>query len=350
MTKKKTTNSNKKSVQPKAEKAGSKRPSAAKTATTNKTVSNKLKPVAKLKPTSKSKPTPNTKSKFKKDSVSKNTVVKKIVPKSKSPKRSPQKTEPKNNTRISNIKEGESKVREIASKNNFGKVEEKKVSKGFSLDDVRSVLKNKSEGILKKVKSRKKSEPVEEKILVKPVKISNKSTKVRKLQTASIDDILGFGTTLGPSRPIRDEKKVPKVWFSYYKDLMGLRASLKGALGERSHDTLGASARESSGELSLNSSDAGSETFNRDVALSMVASEQEALEEIEDAIDRIFDGTFGVCQETKKPIKKSRLKVVPFTRFSLEGQTLYEQRKHKEKDSGGGTFATISDSTMGVEE
>ena len=71
-------------------------------------------------------------------------------------------------------------------------------------------------------------------------------------------------------------------------------------MGERSSETIGASARESSGELSLNSSDAGSETFDRDVALSMVMSEQEVLDEIEDAIDRIFDGTYGVCQETQK--------------------------------------------------
>ena len=63
-----------------------------------------------------------------------------------------------------------------------------------------------------------------------------------------------------------------------------------------------------------------------------------------------FSGSFGICQETQKPIKKTRLKVVPFTRFSLEGQTLYEKRKRKDVDSGGGTFATIADSTMGVEE
>ena len=113
---------------------------------------------------------------------------------------------------------------------------------------------------------------------------------------------------------------MPSEWKSFYNDLMSLRASLKGALGERSSETIGASARESSGELSLNSSDAGTETFDRDVALSMVASEQEALEEVEDAIDRIFVGTYGICQETKKPIKKTRLKVVPFTRFSLEGK------------------------------
>jgi RNA polymerase-binding transcription factor DksA len=149
---------------------------------------------------------------------------------------------------------------------------------------------------------------------------------------------------------MRDETKVPKEWQSYYDDLMSLRNSLKGALGARSDETLGASARESSGELSINSSDSGTEAFNRDVALSMVASEQEALEEIEDAIDRIFDGTFGICQETKKPIKKARLKVVPFTRFSLEGQTQYEQRNRKDRDAGGGVFATIADSTMGQDD
>ena len=149
---------------------------------------------------------------------------------------------------------------------------------------------------------------------------------------------------------MRNPKKVPKEWQAYYDALMELRASLKGALGERSSETIGASARESSGELSINSSDAGTETFDRDVALSMVANEQEALNEIEDAIDRIFDGSFGICQETNKPIKKNRLKAVPFTRFSVEGQDLFEQRKIKEGGSSVGTFATIADSTLGVDE
>jgi len=85
-----------------------------------------------------------------------------------------------------------------------------------------------------------------------------------------VDDILGFGVSVGPTRPIRDAKKVPKEWAVYYDDLMNLRHSLKGALGQRSNETLGASARESSGELSINSADSGSESFNRDVALSML--------------------------------------------------------------------------------
>ena len=245
--------------------------------------------------------------------------------------------------------EVDSKVREIISKSaqkGINDDNQKKESKAFTLDDVRSILSTKAkDSKANKVEAVKKE-------TVKKASTKKSSSKVKKLTTASIDDILGFGTgiTAVPSKPMRDPTKVPKQWQVYYEDLMKLRSSLKGALGERSSETIGASARESSGELSLNSSDAGTETFDRDVALSMVANEQEALNEIEDAIDRIFDGTFGVCQETKKPIKKNRLKAVPFTRFSLEGQDLFEKRKIREGGSSTGAFATIADSTLGVEE
>jgi RNA polymerase-binding transcription factor DksA len=246
--------------------------------------------------------------------------------------------------------DGEKKLREIASQTSPPPTEEKLEAKGFSMEDVRSVLSNRDEdgtkadsGVVDPAKSKTgkgKASAVKK----------GTNSKVKKIQTASIDDILGLAPSTASARPIRDEKKVPQQWLSYYNNLMSLRASLKGALGERSNETLGTSARESSGERSLNSSDTGTETFNRDVALSMVASEQEALVEIEDAIDRIFDGTYGICQETKKPIKKTRLKVVPFTRFSLDGQNLYEKRQRREGDPVTGAFATISDSAMGEDD
>lgn len=243
----------------------------------------------------------------------------------------------------------ESKVREIISKSAKSPTNEnshKKESKTFTLEDVRSILSMRKKDSIKEEKKSAKTEKV------KKTASKKSSAKVKKLNTASVDDILGFGSGISAvtSKPIRDPKKVPKQWQSYYNALMKLRKSLKGALGERSSETIGASARDSTGELSLNSSDAGTETFDRDVALSMVANEQEALNEIEDAIDRIFDGSFGICQETEKPIKKNRLKAVPFTRFSLEGQDLFEKRKIRDGGASVGTFASISDSTLGMDE
>lgn len=279
-----------------------------------------------------------------------NPVKKKI---SKTPSVSKKDSAKTKRSKFSNESLVETKVREIVNKTkqNQSGSDGKKDSSTFSLDDVRAIIKNRSSEVKKPSSASSKiSNTKPTKIKQSTAKKVRKGSKVKKIQTASIDDILGFGVSSAPVRPVRNESKVPEKWRPYYKNLMTLRSSLKGALDERSSETLGASAREASGELSINSSDSGTESFNRDVALSMVASEQEALEEIEDAIDRIFDGTFGICQETQKPIKKARLKVVPFTRFSLEGQTMYENRKNNKIDSGGGIFATISDSTMGEDD
>ena len=296
-----------------------------------------------VKSASKAKATKATKAK---PAVKKPPASKARKPATKTPKKTKAPASKTNET----AGDGEKKVREIANQTSSDATEEKVETKGFSMDDVRSILSRRDDDEQDAEASdidQAKSGAAKGKGSVAK---KSKASKVKKVQTASIDDILGLAPSTASARPIRDEKKVPKQWLSYYNDLMSLRASLKGALGERSSETLGASARESSGELSLNSSDAGTETFNRDVALSMVASEQEALDEIEDAIDRIFDGSYGICQETEKPIKKTRLKVVPFTRFSLEGQNLYEQRKRREGDPVTGAFATISESTMGQED
>ena len=241
------------------------------------------------------------------------------------------------------------KVKEIVSKSmrKSSKEESKAESNSFSFDDVLGFLKSK-----KKEKSKKQEAQTNtDAKLTKVEKAEDKQlSKVKKLTTASIDDILGFGSPVtGASRPLRDETKVPKQWLPYFQTLMALRKALKGSLDQRSSETIGASARES-GELSINSSDAGTETFDRDLALSIVANDQDALEEIEDAIDRIFAGTYGVCLETNKPINKNRLKAVPFTRFSVEGQIQFERGRIKERDFGTGSFATLADSTMGEED
>ncbi len=81
--------------------------------------------------------------------------------------------------------------------------------------------------------------------------------------------------------------------------------------------------------------DAGTDTFDRDFALSLVSSEQEALSEIEAAIKRIRDGTYGICEITAKPISKERLLAVPFTRYSAEAQKQIERNRHHSRTQAG---------------
>jgi RNA polymerase-binding transcription factor DksA len=61
------------------------------------------------------------------------------------------------------------------------------------------------------------------------------------------------------------------------------------------------------------------------------------LYEVEEAIQRIKLGEYGLCEVTGEPIAAERLEAVPFTRFSLEGQAEYEKKNRRKvaRDAGG---------------
>jgi DnaK suppressor protein len=62
-------------------------------------------------------------------------------------------------------------------------------------------------------------------------------------------------------------------------------------------------------------------------ALSLISSEQNALYEIDQALRRIRDGTYGICEATGKPIPEDRLNAVPWTRFTLEVEEQLERER-----------------------
>ena len=202
----------------------------------------------------------------------------------------------------------------------------------FSLDDVREIIKvRKAE--LEPVKKKdekpvaaKKSKPSEATAEVKPEII-----EPRVLEAASISDVLGFNPAGKPKEQV-EEKRVPLRRLKHYRRLVKLRKQMENILNLHTKDTLKRSIKEDSGDLSGYSqhmADAGTDNFDRDFALSMVSNEQEVLKEIDEAIKRIFAGTYGICEVTGKPIGRARLAAVPFTRFSVEGQTEFEKTSRK---------------------
>ncbi len=207
----------------------------------------------------------------------------------------------------------------------------------FSLSEVRDLIKTKPD---RADKSAKTVVPAPKKPVVEPeVKV-----KPRVLKSATLDDLLG-----GPkpkSATIYDEKRVPKALLPYYKKLITMRDELLVTVEERSEQTLRASAKESSGDLSSYSqhiADAGTDAYDYDFALSQVSSDKEMLREVEAAISRIFAGTYGLCEVTGKPISRERLKAVPFTRFSKEGQDQYERLRRRSSQRVGLSSSDESD-------
>jgi DnaK suppressor protein len=209
----------------------------------------------------------------------------------------------------------------------------------FSLDEVREIaLKNEKqvESVAKSGKTGKSGSATKAHDLA----VLEKPQKPHHVKTASLADILGFNPAKGKKAPAAmvDESEVPEKFRRYYRLLLDLRTHVLTQLGEHTEETLLKSSKDDSGDLSgygQHMADAGTDTFDRDFALSLVSSEQEALSEIEAAIKRVHDGSYGVCEATQKPIAKERLLAVPFTRYSTEAKKEVERHSHRAIQRGG---------------
>ena len=87
-------------------------------------------------------------------------------------------------------------------------------------------------------------------------------------------------------------------------------------------------AKESAEEMagySLHMADSGTDNFDRDFALSLLSSDQDAIYEIEEALKRIEKNTYGICELTGKTDSPSRLEAIPWTRFTVEAQAQLER-------------------------
>lgn len=134
---------------------------------------------------------------------------------------------------------------------------------------------------------------------------------------ATAASILGQGAAHASTN---GRPKIKAQWAKYYKHLLELR--------ERLLHQMSGLAKESAEEMSnysLHMADSGTDNFDRDFALSLLSSDQDAIYEIEEALKRIEKGTYGVCELTGKPIPPMRLEAIPWTRFTVEAQSQLEK-------------------------
>jgi RNA polymerase-binding transcription factor DksA len=208
----------------------------------------------------------------------------------------------------------------------------------FSLDEVREIAKRNEKRSARAAAASGKAAGETARASALP-KGASRPPIPHHIKAASVADVLGFN----PARTRKaaddgDAAEVPEKYRRYYRILVDLRNHVLESLGQHSEETLKRSAKEDAGDLSgygQHMADAGTDTFDRDFALSLVSSEQEALSEVEAAIARIHAGTYGICELTGKPITRDRLLAVPFTRYSAEAQKELEKNKHRSVQRAG---------------
>jgi RNA polymerase-binding transcription factor DksA len=170
-----------------------------------------------------------------------------------------------------------------------------------------------------KKKTAKKAAPI------KPAAKRTKSAKKgKRVVAATAADILGLGTpkknTNSKAVPARKPAVIKRKWRKYYDMLLDRRDRLLHQMGDLKKESA-----EEMPSYSMHMADAGTDNFDRDSALSLLSSDQDAIYEIEEALKRIEKHTFGVCELTGKAIPKTRLNAKPWARYTASAQAQLEK-------------------------
>ena len=126
------------------------------------------------------------------------------------------------------------------------------------------------------------------------------------------------------------KKKFNKKELEYFKKLiLKMKEKMLDDIKHISEDTLKKSQKDAAGDISgytYHMADAASDTYDREFSLGLASNERQSLYELDDAIKKIEEGTFGICEECKSVITKTRLKAVPFARLCVKCQEKKEKR------------------------
>ncbi|OHB74554.1 MAG: hypothetical protein A2Z25_23825 [Planctomycetes bacterium RBG_16_55_9] len=110
--------------------------------------------------------------------------------------------------------------------------------------------------------------------------------------------------------------------------LLEKRREILRNVTEFEDEALKQSRVDASGDLSsmpIHMADLGTDNYEQEFALGLMDSERKLLREIDEALERIEQNTYGLCEGTGQPISKARLKAQPWARYCVE----YARRRER---------------------
>lgn len=118
-----------------------------------------------------------------------------------------------------------------------------------------------------------------------------------------------------------------------YKDLLlKHREKIMGEIEHITSNTLKTSQRDASGDLSgytLHMADVATDHYDREFSLGIAGAEQAIIYNIDEALKRIEDGSYGLCSTCDRPISKKRLNAVPYAEYCIACQEKEELMQKK---------------------
>ena len=122
-------------------------------------------------------------------------------------------------------------------------------------------------------------------------------------------------------------EKLTKAQLEEFKTVLLTKVKeIRGNVNSMENDTL----RKERSELSnmpIHMADAGTDNFEMENTLDLMDSEKKILDEIYDALERIEEGTYGICENNGEIIPRQRLEAIPWARYCVECASKTEKRQ-----------------------
>jgi DnaK suppressor protein len=125
--------------------------------------------------------------------------------------------------------------------------------------------------------------------------------------------------------PIMDTQKLNKI----KQKLLSLQEQILSEVNAMQKGALSQSLKEKSGDLSgyaIHLADSASDSYDRDLTLTLASREQNVLNDINAALEKIESGEYGCCEQCAHLIDEARLDAVPYARLCLQC------KEHQEKN------------------
>ncbi len=107
--------------------------------------------------------------------------------------------------------------------------------------------------------------------------------------------------------------------------LVKMRDQLRGNVDALKEEALHKNSGGGSSTMPIHMADLGSDNYEQELNLGLMQNESIRLREIEEAIERIDNGEYGICEGCDGKIKKARLNALPFVRNCIECQRASER-------------------------
>jgi RNA polymerase-binding protein DksA len=166
-------------------------------------------------------------------------------------------------------------------------------------------------------------------VLIKPskVQIAKPTKKAAKEPKEERRGIIIAAPVPTDTKPARNRAGIKSHELEHYRDLLlAKRRELVGDMTSMESEALQRGGNSNLSNLPMHMADMGTDNYEQEFTLGLMEKDRNLLREINTALAKIQDGSYGICEGTGNPINKPRLEAQPWAKYSIEYARKLEQR------------------------